>query len=74
MIDISRIPDLDQIILDEEDVIHIGPMVTHNHIVQSKLIRERALPLAIASWEVGSPQIRNRGNHRRKYCYRLTGK
>ncbi len=61
IIDISRIPDLDQIVLDEDDVIHIGPMVTHNHIVQSKLIRERGLPLAIASWEVGSPQIRNRG-------------
>lgn len=61
VIDISRIPELDQIILDESEVIHIGPMVTHNHIVQSKLIRERALPLAIASWEVGSPQIRNRG-------------
>jgi xanthine dehydrogenase iron-sulfur cluster and FAD-binding subunit A len=61
IIDISRIPDLDQIILDESEIIHIGPMVTHNHIVQSKLIRERALPLSIASWEVGSPQIRNRG-------------
>jgi carbon-monoxide dehydrogenase medium subunit len=61
IIDISRIPELDQITLDEDDVIHIGPMVTHNHIIQSKLIRERALPLAIASWEVGSPQIRNRG-------------
>jgi xanthine dehydrogenase iron-sulfur cluster and FAD-binding subunit A len=61
LLDISRIPDLDRIILDEEDIIHIGPLVTHNHIVQSKLIRERALPLAIASWEVGSPQIRNRG-------------
>jgi carbon-monoxide dehydrogenase medium subunit len=35
-------------------------MVTHNHCAASKLIRERAFPLARASWEVGAPQIRNR--------------
>ena len=26
-----------------------------------RLIRERAFPLARAAWEVGAPQIRNRG-------------
>jgi carbon-monoxide dehydrogenase medium subunit len=35
-------------------------MATHNHCAASKLIRERAFPLARASWEVGAPQIRNR--------------
>ena len=61
LIDISRIPDLDKIVLDEDDVIHMGPLVTHSHCVQSKLISERALPLAQAAIEVGAPQIRNRG-------------
>jgi CO/xanthine dehydrogenase FAD-binding subunit len=42
-------------------VIHLGPMVTHNHCVESRLIRARAYPLARAAWEVGAPQIRNRG-------------
>ncbi len=61
LIDITRIPELDRILLDEDDVIHLSPMATHNHCVASKLIRERAFPLALAAWEVGAPQIRNRG-------------
>lgn len=60
-IDITRIGGLDRIVLDEAENIHLGPLVTHNHCVDSKLIRERAFPLARAAWEVGAPQIRNRG-------------
>lgn len=60
LIDITRIPHIDQISLDEDDIIHLGPMVTHNHCAESKLIRERGFPLARAAWEVGAPQIRNR--------------
>ncbi len=61
VIDISRIAGLDDISLDEDGVIHLGALVTHNHCAASKLIREKAYPLARAAWEVGAPQIRNRG-------------
>lgn len=61
LVDITRVPGLDQITMDENETLHLGPMVTHNHCVASKLVRERAFPLAYAAWEVGAPQIRNRG-------------
>ncbi len=59
VIDISRVPDLDQISLTGNQIT-IGALVTHNHVVDSDLIQKRALPLAQACWEVGAPQIRNR--------------
>lgn len=61
IIDISRIPNLDEIKISDDKIIHIGPLVTHNHSVASEIIREKAYPLARACWEVGAPQVRNRG-------------
>ena len=61
LIDVSRVEHLDEISLDDDGYIHIGAGVTHNQCVASEIIREGALPLALASLEVGAPQIRNTG-------------
>lgn len=60
LIDITRIPGLDEIHLDDQGWVHLGPLVSHNHCAESELIQGRAACLARACWEVGAPQIRNR--------------
>ncbi|HHS96680.1 MAG TPA: xanthine dehydrogenase family protein subunit M, partial [Chloroflexi bacterium] len=60
LIDISRVPGLGGIAL-EAPHLRIGPLVTHNRLVASREVTERAGVLAQAAWAVGAPAIRNRG-------------
>jgi carbon-monoxide dehydrogenase medium subunit len=61
LVDLSRIPELVGVTesADSRDI-RIGAATTHTHLQRSPLIRERALPLAQACREIGSPQLRNR--------------
>ncbi|MBI5649520.1 MAG: FAD binding domain-containing protein [Chloroflexi bacterium] len=60
VIDVSRVPGLDEIRF-EDGTFHLGASVTHNQVVGDARLRDRAYPLVRACWEVGAPQIRNRG-------------
>lgn len=60
VIDISRLPGLDQIWKDDQDLIHVEAMVTHSDVLQSPILREFANPLVQACYRVASPQLRNR--------------
>ena len=59
LVDLSAIPGLDKITIDE-GTITLGPLVTHRQVVTSDIVRAGGLPLAQASLEVGSAQLRNR--------------
>ncbi len=61
LIDISRVQELSKIEKTDDGYIHVGAGVTHNQCLESNIIRQYALPLALASWEIGAPQIRNTG-------------
>ncbi len=60
LIDVSCIEGLDEIRF-AGGRFHVGASVTHNQVIGSLLLRDRAYPLVRACWEVGAPQIRNRG-------------
>ena len=59
LIDIGAIPGADEVVLDD-GVLRIGFRVTHGTAATSPVVADVALPLAQASAEVGSPQLRNR--------------
>lgn len=59
LVDLSAIPGLDEITIHDA-TITLGPLVTHRQVVTSGIVRSGGLPLAQASLEVGSAQLRNR--------------
>lgn len=59
LIDLSAVPNLSDI-SQAEGHISLGSLVTHKDVVASGLIVGAGLPLAQASLEVGSAQLRNR--------------
>lgn len=64
LVDVTRVaapPSLLEVRPDSRGRIRIGPLVTHNQAVASKELSEHATPLSLSCWQVGTPQLRNRG-------------
>ncbi|HEU5228385.1 MAG TPA: FAD binding domain-containing protein [Ktedonobacteraceae bacterium] len=59
LIDITALHDLKYLYVNE-GFLHLGALTTHNDVVRSEVCQQYALPLVLACWEVGAPQIRSR--------------
>ena len=60
VIDLKKIPGLDNITFSKENGLRIGCLVTMNEIAENKDVREYYPTLAAAAESVGSKQVRNR--------------
>lgn len=58
LVDVTRITGLD-VICEDNGTITVGCGVTHNQIVESTLLHQKATALVEASYVVGGPQVRN---------------
>ncbi|MCX7682642.1 MAG: FAD binding domain-containing protein [Anaerolineae bacterium] len=59
LIDITRIEGLDRLWV-EDGLVHLGPALTHNQALASRTLLRDGFPLALACWQLGFPQLRNR--------------
>ncbi len=59
LIDISRIAEL-RGLREDDEVLHLGALTTHNDVIASLLCVDGAFPLAQACLEIGAPQLRTR--------------
>lgn len=60
LVDLNRVPEL-RGVREDDDVLAIGAMTTHDTMTRDPLVRQHALLLALASETVADPQVRHRG-------------
>jgi carbon-monoxide dehydrogenase medium subunit len=60
VIDLGRIPDLNQI-TENSGTLHLGALITHHEVASSALIQEKCPLMAETATHIGDAQVRNMG-------------
>ena len=61
VIGLKQVPDLDRLSYQDKEALRLGPLVTHQILVEDPVIRKRFGGLWTACSKIGTPQIRNMG-------------
>ncbi len=69
IVDINRIPGLDDVVLDKSNVLRVGALVRNRTLERSDLLRRRYPTMAAAAPLISDPIVRNQGTFVGSLCH-----
>ena len=67
LVDINRIPELKGVRVIGDDIV-IGAMTSESAVITDPVLNAKVPLLPEAAKNIADPQVRNRGDHWRRYC------